>query len=56
MEDGEAFEAYCKEVESTAAWGGHLELEALSQALGKPIKVWAAAAAPQLLGDKYPGS
>ncbi|KAL6766376.1 hypothetical protein ACKKBG_A35785 [Auxenochlorella protothecoides x Auxenochlorella symbiontica] len=55
VEDGEVFEAYCKEVESTAAWGGHLELQALSQALGKPIKVWAAAAAPQLLGDEHPG-
>ncbi|KFM27686.1 OTU domain-containing protein 6B [Auxenochlorella protothecoides] len=39
VEDGEVFEAYCKEVESTAAWGGHLELQALSQALGKPIKI-----------------
>jgi OTU domain-containing protein 6 len=35
----EAFEAYCERVENTAAWGGHLELEALSKALHVRIKV-----------------
>ncbi|KAL6213970.1 hypothetical protein ACLB2K_013408 [Fragaria x ananassa] len=36
----ERFENYCKEVESTAAWGGQLELGALSHCLKKPIMVY----------------
>ncbi|EFJ16302.1 hypothetical protein SELMODRAFT_422010 [Selaginella moellendorffii] len=33
-------EDYCREIESTAAWGGQLELEALSHALQKHIFVF----------------
>ena len=42
-EQGQAvdFEEYCHEVESTAAWGGQLELGALATALQKHIKVYA---------------
>lgn len=42
VEDEEGYKAYCREVESTAAWGGHVELQALSQALGLDIKVHSA--------------
>ncbi|KAL6211244.1 hypothetical protein ACLB2K_016471 [Fragaria x ananassa] len=35
----ERFENYCKEEESTAAWGGQLELGALTHCLKKPIMV-----------------
>lgn len=35
------FEDYCVEIESTAAWGGQLELGALARALQKHIKVYA---------------
>lgn len=33
------FEQYCSTIESTAAWGGHVELQALSHALKRQIKV-----------------
>lgn len=37
-----AFEAYCMEIETTASWGGQLELQALSRALKVPIEVYSA--------------
>jgi OTU domain-containing protein 6 len=45
-DDGEAggLEAYCKRVEGTAMWGGHLELQALAGALQLPVVVYEAAA------------
>ncbi|MBA0804299.1 hypothetical protein Gohar_003889 [Gossypium harknessii] len=36
----ERFENYCKEVESTAAWGGQLELGALTHCLRKHIMIY----------------
>lgn len=33
------FEQYCTALETTAVWGGHLELQALSHALKRQIKV-----------------
>ena len=36
------FEAYCAGVESSAAWGGHVEIEALSRALKLHIQVFRA--------------
>lgn len=35
----ERFEQYCSQLESTAAWGGHLELQALAKVLHRPITV-----------------
>lgn len=55
-EGEDVFDAYCREMESTAAWGGHLELEALSQSLRLPITVHAAAAKPQQLGSGFQGA
>ncbi|KAF5731478.1 OTU domain-containing protein 6B [Tripterygium wilfordii] len=34
------FEDYCNEVESTAVWGGQLELETLTHCLRKPIRIF----------------
>ena len=34
------FDDYVKRVESTAEWGGHLELRAISMALNRPIHVY----------------
>eukprot|EP00878_Enallax_costatus_P033948 GHUV01037539.1.p1 GENE.GHUV01037539.1~~GHUV01037539.1.p1 ORF type:complete len:139 (+),score=40.62 GHUV01037539.1:473-889(+) len=49
------FEQYCSTIETTAAWGGHLELQALSHALKRQIKVHAVGMATQSLGDEYAG-
>jgi len=38
------YAAYCDRVETTATWGGHLELQALAGALKVPITVYEAAA------------
>lgn len=54
-EDGDAscFESYCDEVESTAAWGGQLELRALAHVLRRPIAVFAAGTPPLTMGEEY---
>lgn len=54
-EADDLLESYCRELESTAVWGGHLELEALSAALDRPIAVFAAEEAPQVLGAERAG-
>ncbi|KAG6542239.1 hypothetical protein Mapa_016367 [Marchantia paleacea] len=47
------FERYCGEVESTAAWGGQLELGALSHAMKKHIVVYSAALPDVEMGKEY---
>lgn len=54
-EAADLLESYCRELESTAVWGGHLELEALSAALDRPIAVFAAEDAPQVVGAERAG-
>lgn len=49
----EQLEAYCAELEGTAAWGGQLELGALAQALQRQIKVYAAGMPAVTLGDEH---
>ncbi|PRQ26281.1 putative ubiquitinyl hydrolase 1 [Rosa chinensis] len=49
----ERFENYCKEVESTAAWGGQLELGALTHCLKKPIKVYSGSFPDVEMGKEY---
>ncbi|EFJ17779.1 hypothetical protein SELMODRAFT_233669 [Selaginella moellendorffii] len=46
-------EDYCREIESTAAWGGQLELEALSHALQKHIFVFSAEMAIVEMGSGF---
>ncbi|EFJ17778.1 hypothetical protein SELMODRAFT_5172, partial [Selaginella moellendorffii] len=46
-------EDYCREIESTAAWGGQLELEALSHALQKHIFVFSAEMAIVEMGSEF---
>lgn len=53
--ESDLLERYCQELESTAAWGGHLELEALSGKLDRPITVFAADAPLNTLGESRPG-
>lgn len=49
----ERFESYCKDVESTAAWGGHLELEALTHCLRKHVLVFSGSFPDVEMGKEY---
>ncbi|XP_047336687.1 OVARIAN TUMOR DOMAIN-containing deubiquitinating enzyme 5-like [Impatiens glandulifera] len=51
--DSERFEKYCKEIESTAAWGGQLELEALTHCLKKHIIVYSGSLPDVEMGKEY---
>ncbi|XP_001353156.3 deubiquitinase OTUD6B [Drosophila pseudoobscura] len=48
----EQFEQYCKDIEDNHAWGGHIELKAISSLLKVPIEVIQAEGAPTLLGQE----
>lgn len=47
------FVHYCEEITDTASWGGHLEIQALSQALKLPIEVYQANAPVLRIGEEY---
>ncbi|TNN85699.1 OTU domain-containing protein 6B [Liparis tanakae] len=47
------FEKYCSDVEHTAAWGGQLELQALTQVLHLPIEVIQADSATIKIGEEF---
>lgn len=49
------FEAYCEEVEKSAAWGGQLELEALSKAYERHITVFSVGMPPVEMGKEFGG-
>ncbi|XP_026202507.1 deubiquitinase OTUD6B isoform X2 [Anabas testudineus] len=49
------FEKYCSDVEHTAAWGGQLELKALTQVLNLPIEVIQADSPTIKIGEEYDG-
>ncbi|KAG2697309.1 hypothetical protein I3843_07G099700 [Carya illinoinensis] len=49
----ERFENYCKEVESTAAWGGQLELGALTHCLRKHIMIYSGSFPDVEMGKEY---
>ncbi|XWS31669.1 hypothetical protein CRYUN_Cryun23aG0096000 [Craigia yunnanensis] len=49
----ERFENYCKEVESTAAWGGQLELGALTHCLRKHILIYSGSFPDVEMGKEY---
>ncbi|XP_055459497.1 deubiquitinase OTUD6B isoform X1 [Psammomys obesus] len=52
----EEFGKYCEDIVNTAAWGGQLELRALSHILQTPIEVLQADAPPIVVGEEYPRS
>ncbi|EDW99862.1 uncharacterized protein Dyak_GE22848 [Drosophila yakuba] len=53
----EQFEQYCHDIAKTHAWGGHIELKAISSLLRVPIEVIQAEGAPTLLGqEEFGGS
>ncbi|CAL0308479.1 unnamed protein product [Lupinus luteus] len=47
------FESYCKEVESTAVWGGQLELGALTHCLKKHIMIFSGSFPDVEMGKEY---
>ncbi|KAK6260184.1 hypothetical protein SCA6_014658 [Theobroma cacao] len=49
----ERFENYCKEVESTATWGGQLELGALTHCLRKHIMIFSGSFPDVEMGREY---
>lgn len=49
----ERFENYCKEIESTAAWGGQLELGALTHCLKKHILIFSGSFPDVEMGKEY---
>ncbi|KAL1351040.1 OVARIAN TUMOR DOMAIN-containing deubiquitinating enzyme 5 isoform X1 [Arachis hypogaea] len=49
----EKFENYCKEVESTALWGGQLELGALTHCLKKHIMIFSGSFPDVEMGKEY---
>ncbi|XP_062214256.1 OVARIAN TUMOR DOMAIN-containing deubiquitinating enzyme 5-like [Phragmites australis] len=49
----ESFERYCQEIESTAAWGGQLELGALIHCLKKHIVVYSGSLPDVEMGKEY---
>lgn len=53
MYTADDFEKYCNDVADTAAWGGQLELKALSQVLQLPIEVIQAESLSIIIGEDY---
>ncbi|XP_017276100.1 deubiquitinase OTUD6B [Kryptolebias marmoratus] len=49
------FEKYCSDVEHTTAWGGQLELRALTQVLNLPVEVIQADSPTIRIGEEYDG-
>ncbi|XP_077023293.1 deubiquitinase OTUD6B isoform X2 [Tamandua tetradactyla] len=49
----EEFGKYCNDIVNTAAWGGQLELRALSHILQTPIEVIQADSPPIIVGEEY---
>nr|XP_012803907.2 deubiquitinase OTUD6B isoform X1 [Jaculus jaculus] len=50
----EEFGKYCEDIVNTAAWGGQLELRALSHILRTPIEIIQADSPPIVVGEEYP--
>jgi OTU domain-containing protein 6 len=51
--DSDNFEAYCSKIENTAAWGGDVELKAISQILKRPIRVVQANGPSITFGEEF---
>ncbi|KAJ3369637.1 OTU domain-containing protein 6B [Allomyces arbusculus] len=50
----DGFRAYCAKIESTAEWGGQIELRALAEALRRPIAVYQSSSPnPLVLGAEF---
>jgi OTU domain-containing protein 6 len=54
-EGEDVFEAYCAEVEGSAAWGGQVEIQALSAALRAHVQVFAVGMPALEVGEEFEG-
>lgn len=52
----DVYEAYCSEIEGTAAWGGQLEIQALSMALHVHVRIHTVGMDTIDIGSEYAGS
>lgn len=46
------FEKYCEDMEHTSAWGGHLELRAISQIYQQRVEIYQASASTIFIGEE----
>ena len=53
-DDDDKWSAYVRDVESTATWGGQLEIMALAKALGRRIQVFSATMPVVVMGEEFP--
>lgn len=53
--DDVGFEKYCSDLRNTAAWGGQVEITALSNILKSPIEVIQATGPPTIQGEEFKG-
>lgn len=49
------YDRYCDNIEITATWGGHIELQALAGALKRRITVYGVGMQPQTVGEEFAG-
>merc|ERR1739848_355179 len=52
----EQFALYCADVRDTHAWGGQMELRALSRVLQRSIEVYQAQTQALVIGEEYQGA
>jgi len=50
------YDTYCEDTAKTTAWGGQLEVRALSHVLKQPIEIIQAEGPPIKIGDEYEGN
>ena len=53
LDEGVDLDSYCATVQSSAEWGGQLEITALAHARKRTICVYSASAPPLLTGEEY---
>ncbi|CAG7819591.1 unnamed protein product [Allacma fusca] len=51
--ESDGYETYCNKIENTAAWGGDIELRAISQILKRPIRVVQANGPSITFGEEF---
>ncbi|KFM82157.1 OTU domain-containing protein 6B, partial [Stegodyphus mimosarum] len=49
----EQYIKYCEDIVKTSSWGGHVEIQALSNICGKPMEVIQAEGPSVIAGDEH---
>lgn len=55
MLNQEEYDVYCDDIQQTNAWGGHLELRAISQLHQQRVEVFQATAPTLIIGEEFDG-